>query len=478
VIEVQAVRRTLPLLLALLLATAVGCKTSDRFGRGALGKNDSKDGNPFTGSRPAGAAAADSSGDPASLASGGSTSKRSGVLAGSIIDGDARLRPNARIQIIDIDALPTSGIAPLTATSNSEGYFDISGLDPGRTYRLIARVQEGRRLLVGSARVVPPNPRVRIYLTDELPAGENTGVPAKTGVPVPARSVTPGGGGPAATIGTPINNPEEGVTTPLAGDNPMPPAVNTTDPALIAKDKDKKVQDGFTREPVPANVPGPGRGDTREKPMTPSNTLPAPPSSVGDPPEPMSSLIPGGRGGDTDRGAVIAPDTPTVVPSCVRVGTQIDNFALYDRQGKVYEFKKQRTGKLVLLDFWFTECPPCRAAMSHLNDLQAKYGKHGLEIIGVTYEPGETIAEKQQNLNEGLRRYNLNPRYPLVFGGGGKGDCPVAKRLEVNRFPTLVLLDETGKIIWRSEGLDHKQANELAWKIYQKLVAQKKLAMR
>ena len=56
--------------------------------------------------------------------------------------------------------------------------------------------------------------------------------------------------------------------------------------------------------------------------------------------------------------------------------------------------------------------------------------------------------------------------------------CPIAKRLEVNRFPTLILLDETGKIIWRGEGLDSRQANALAWKIYQKLVEQKKLALR
>ena len=467
-------------LLALLLVPAVGCKTSDRFGRGTLGKNDAKEGGVFTGSQPAGGTAA-TAGDPTSLASGGSTSKRSGVLAGSIIDGDARLRPNARIQIIDIDALPTAGVAPLTATSNAEGYFDISGLDPGRTYRLIARVQEGRRVLVGSARVVPPNPRVRIYLTDELPAGDNTGVPATMGAPVPGRSGSSGSprGGPMATIGAPINNPEEGVTTPLAGDTPMPPAVNTTSPEHIARERDKKVRDGFESEvPDPkVNIPGPGRGDTREKPMMPNNSLPAPPSSIDETPAPMSSAIPAVPRGDADR-TIIAPDTPTVVPSCVLVGKHLENFTLYDRQGRVYEFKKQRTGKLVLLDFWFTDCPPCRAAMPHLNDLQANYGKHGLEIIGITYEPGATVAEKQQKLDDGLRRYGLNPRYPLLFGGGGKGDCPVAKRLEVGGFPTLILLDEKGKIIWQSTGLDREQANKLAWTIYQKVVEQKKLAQR
>ena len=473
-------RRTLLLpLLALLLVPAVGCKTSDRFGRGTVSKGDSKDGNVFTGSQPAGGSAAASS-DPSSLASGGSTSKRSGVLAGSVVDGEARLRPNARILIHDIDAMPGTALAPLTATTNSEGYFDISGLDPGRTYRLVARVQEGRRLLVGSARVVPPNPRVRIYLTDELPAGANTGVPATTGVPVPARS--PGTGGPAASIDAPIRYPVEGVTTPSGEDNAMAPAVNTrNDPSHIAKEK--KIQDGFTKEPVPANingpVPGPGRGDTREKPIAPSNSLPPPPS-VGETPAPMSNTMPAPPGNDSDKGTAAAiPDTPTVVPSCVRVGNQIDNFALYDRQGKVYEFKKHRTGKLVLLDFWFTTCPPCRAAMPHINELQAKYGKHGLEVIGITTKvAGETITEKQQNLSKDLTRFGLYPRYPLLFAGDDTAAGPLEKKLDVNQFPTLVLLDETGKIIWQSKGLDAKQANELAWKIYEKLVAQKKMASR
>ena len=470
-------RRTLLLpLLALLFVPVIGCKTSG-LGRGTLTKGDSKDGNLFTGSQPAGGAAAVPAGDPTSLASGGSTNKRSGVLAGRIVDGDARLRPNAKIQIHDIDAMPTAPIAPLTATSNAEGYFDISGLDPGRTYRLVARVQEGNRLLVGSARAVPPNPRVTIYLTDELPVGQNPGGPATTGVPVPARSV-----GPAASIDPPVPYPQEGVTIPSAGGTTSAPAVNSTIDATNIAGKDKKVQDGFQKEMPKAdvNVPGPGRSDdTREKPIDNGNSLPSPPSSIGESPAPMSSAAPpAGSGGVNNAAAIVVPDTPTVVPSCVRVGNQIDNFALYDRQGNVYEFKKHRKGKLVLLDFWFSECGPCRAAMPHLNKLQADYGKHGLEVIGVTYEPGATISEKQQNLNEGLRRYSLNPRYPLVFGGDGKGECPVAKRLEVHRYPTLILLDETGKIIWRNEGLEPKKANELAWKIYEKLVEQRKLASR
>ena len=77
-----------------------------------------------------------------------------------------------------------------------------------------------------------------------------------------------------------------------------------------------------------------------------------------------------------------------------------------------------------------------------------------------------------------LTKYNLNPRYPLVLGGGGSGACPVAERLEVYRFPTLILLDETGKIIWRGEGLDKETANKLAWKIHDTLKAQQAVAAR
>jgi thiol-disulfide isomerase/thioredoxin len=40
-------------------------------------------------------------------------------------------------------------------------------------------------------------------------------------------------------------------------------------------------------------------------------------------------------------------------------------------------------GKIVVVDFWATWCPPCRAAVPHNNELQAKYGAKGVIVLGV-----------------------------------------------------------------------------------------------
>src|SRR3982750_2356852 len=44
-------------------------------------------------------------------------------------------------------------------------------------------------------------------------------------------------------------------------------------------------------------------------------------------------------------------------------------------------------GKVVMLNFWATWCPPCRAEMPDLVKLQREYGGKGLQIVGITYPP-------------------------------------------------------------------------------------------
>ena len=44
---------------------------------------------------------------------------------------------------------------------------------------------------------------------------------------------------------------------------------------------------------------------------------------------------------------------------------------------------KDLQGKIVVLDFWATNCPPCLKEIPHLKELQAKYGRENLEVIGL-----------------------------------------------------------------------------------------------
>src|SRR5262249_36458831 len=107
---------------------------------------------------------------------------------------------------------------------------------------------------------------------------------------------------------------------------------------------------------------------------------------------------------------------------------------------------------------------PCLNAIPKLNGLQEKYHAYGLEVVGVACEQG-TLDEQVVKVR-GVRG-RLGMSYPVLMGGGSK--CPVQTQFQVSKLPTLVLVDEAGKIVWRSEGLDQAGLNELEREIYKQL---------
>ena len=83
-------------------------------------------------------------------------------------------------------------------------------------------------------------------------------------------------------------------------------------------------------------------------------------------------------------------------------------FKLRDINGRTVRLSDYR-GKVVLINFWATWCPPCRAEMPDLVQLQRDYAKQGLQIIGITYPP-ETKTR--------VRRFarSLKVNYPIILG--------------------------------------------------------------
>jgi peroxiredoxin len=115
--------------------------------------------------------------------------------------------------------------------------------------------------------------------------------------------------------------------------------------------------------------------------------------------------------------------------------------SLRDIQGRSLRLSDYK-GKVVLLNFWATWCPPCRAEMPDLVKVQREYKSRGLQVIGITYPP-ETAREVRQF----TRKLRIN--YPVALG------TKETKSLfdQSETLPLTIVIDREGKIRDRIEGI-------------------------
>jgi len=116
--------------------------------------------------------------------------------------------------------------------------------------------------------------------------------------------------------------------------------------------------------------------------------------------------------------------------------------------GKIVSFKDM-DAELILLDFWGSWCKECRKSIPHLSELQAKYGENRLRVIGVACERGSSLQERQANAAKAARGLKIN--YSVLVSSMD-GSCPVQKGMQIQFYPTMVLLGRDGRIIQREQG--------------------------
>jgi len=81
----------------------------------------------------------------------------------------------------------------------------------------------------------------------------------------------------------------------------------------------------------------------------------------------------------------------------VSVPATATDFALRDLSGKTHHLADYR-GKLVLVNFWATWCPPCRREIPGFIRLQDHYGARGLQILGISIDNPEAVARYWQEM--------------------------------------------------------------------------------
>jgi len=127
-------------------------------------------------------------------------------------------------------------------------------------------------------------------------------------------------------------------------------------------------------------------------------------------------------------------------PVKLKVGDQAPQFSRIDLQGRVFDLRAQR-GKIVLIDFWASWCPPCIIAIPNLGRLQDQYGKRGFQVVGVSMDDSAATTR------ETMARIPF--KYPVVQGDAKFGNLYGG----VLGLPLQYLVGRDGKIlaIWSGE---------------------------
>ena len=102
---------------------------------------------------------------------------------------------------------------------------------------------------------------------------------------------------------------------------------------------------------------------------------------------------------------------------------------------------------LILLDFWGTWCPPCRDAAPKLAELQSRYDPRRVRVVGIACEQGPVNERASRVAAEAER---LGIAYTQLLSGQD-GPCPLQAALHIQSFPTLVLINRRGEILWRDQ---------------------------
>lgn len=93
--------------------------------------------------------------------------------------------------------------------------------------------------------------------------------------------------------------------------------------------------------------------------------------------------------------------------------------------------------KVIVLNFWFTACTPCKAEIQELNRLKQEYGD--VEFIAVA-------LDKSERLKDFLKDFPFE--YRIVPDTGSA----VTKKFGIKAFPSHLIIDQDGKIYYRRTG--------------------------
>ena len=134
---------------------------------------------------------------------------------------------------------------------------------------------------------------------------------------------------------------------------------------------------------------------------------------------------------------------PTEKPNYKSIlGMEAPDFTLKNAVGKTYSLHDFK-GKVIVIDFVGSWCPPCLAQMPYLQQVNDSYPPADLEVIGLD------IGEEPKQVGEFA--LNSNFTFPMLVGA----EPDVTQKYFVGDYPTTYVIDRSGHIVFKSTGTEN-----------------------
>ena len=147
--------------------------------------------------------------------------------------------------------------------------------------------------------------------------------------------------------------------------------------------------------------------------------------------------------GDTT-GNYLSPDGATKTIAAPDRGAAVKFSGTTDAGGKVSS--ADYAGKVVVLNFWYASCPPCRAEAPNLEKLNQKYSSQGVVFLGVNVQDTAPTAQSFEK-SHGVT-------YPSILDADeGAVRLAFHGKMSANAVPTTLIVDAKGRVAARFSGL-------------------------
>ncbi|HYP68512.1 MAG TPA: TlpA disulfide reductase family protein [Thiobacillaceae bacterium] len=132
--------------------------------------------------------------------------------------------------------------------------------------------------------------------------------------------------------------------------------------------------------------------------------------------------------------------------------------AAIDPEGGKHDLATYK-GRVVLINFWASWCPPCRKEMPSMQRLMQRLGGKSFVILAV--DSGESRAESESFLKE------IRPDFPILLDP----DSEAARRWKVFAMPTSFLVDKQGRVRYALAGATEWDEGD-GWLLIQEMLAE------